>query len=66
MNNELMITFFGGGYVYFSTNAADVNTALERFKIVCERNGINIDNMKIVSATLRDEFAGDIEYKKFD
>lgn len=52
--NELMIVFKGGNYLYYKTHISNLKHALEDFRIRCEVNNINIDNMNIEKAVLRD------------
>lgn len=54
--NELMIVFKGGNYIYHKTYIKEAKYALEKFRIVCETNHINIDNMDIVRVELRNKY----------
>ena len=51
--NELMIVLEGGNYIYYKTKLNKAWDALREFEWSCESVGINIDNVGITSAELR-------------
>ena len=53
-NNEAMITV-NGGWLYFKTNAAEADKALDRFHEACENAGIDISNIEISECEVRNE-----------
>lgn len=53
--NELMISFMGGGYVYYTTNQSNADKAFDEFLQTCENSGINMDNMLFDKAILRNQ-----------
>ena len=55
MQNELMVLFSGGNYIYRKTHKHTVKTALTEFFQVCSDHDMNFDNMKLEGAVLRDE-----------
>lgn len=59
--NELMISFVGGNYLYYKTLWGNAVDAIKDFYSDCNSLSINIDNMRIVGAVLRDEEGNDID-----
>ncbi len=61
--NELMIILQGNPvqWIYFKTNHQNVEDALEAFYRRCDSVGINMDNVKILAAVLRNKDEVDIE-----
>ncbi len=58
MKNELYIVLKGGDYLYFDTNKNTADEALQEFEEVCERVGINTDNVRIAKTELRNKKTG--------
>lgn len=52
--NELMIKLNGAGWLYFKTDNTTADKALSEFEKTCENARINIDNIDIAYAELRD------------
>lgn len=50
-----MITVNGGGWLYFKTNEAAADKALDRFYNACENAGIDISNIEISECEVRNE-----------
>lgn len=64
--NELMILLKSGGWMYFKTNQNVADKAFTEFQETCENAGINIDNLEIKLATLRNEESVDIDEMKIN
>ena len=62
--NELMIVYNGGQWLYYKTSQTTVKGALNEFEALCEKTGINTDNMRVQSAVLRDPLQNDIEEER--
>ena len=58
--NELRLNIGCGAWLYFPTDQQSAVEAMREFETVCEKNGINTDNLEITSAILRDENGKDI------
>lgn len=52
--NELMIVLEGGQWIYFSTNQATADKAFQAFNEACDSIGLNLDNVDVRKAILRD------------
>ena len=63
--NELMILFDGSQWIYFKTPAAAVDKAYQCFEETCSSADINIDNMLVRSAILRDSHGSVIDTLSF-
>ncbi len=59
--NELMITFMGGGWIYFKTDQEKADKAFDEFLRICEDSGMNMDNMDFAKCELRSEEKGMID-----
>ena len=53
--NELMITISGTNWIYFKTQATTAKAGFADFEAKCQSVGIDISNINIESAVLRDE-----------
>ena len=53
--NELMVVVEGQQWLYYKTDENDVSRAFSQFCECCDNNGINLDNLSIVSVKLRDQ-----------
>ncbi len=62
--NELMIVLKSGGWMYFKTEENTADKAFTKFEEACENAGINIDNLEIKIAKLRDKDEKDIDELK--
>ena len=58
--NELMIVL-ETGHLYYKTESESAEVAYREFENVCDNAGINIDNLPIIEAILRDEEGYDID-----
>lgn len=59
--NELMISFIGGGYLYYTTKQSTVDKAFNEFLQTCEVAIINMDNMLFDRGILRNQAGFDID-----
>lgn len=53
--NELMAVFGDASWVYWKTDETNCEDAIEELFCVMKNNGINIDNLVVIEAALRDE-----------
>ena len=58
--NELMVVY-GKSWIYFKTSADTATKAYSEYVAVCEKNGINMDNMNPTLVKLRNSEGVDID-----
>lgn len=59
--NELMVCFGDGGYIYYNTDATEIDKATREWARIMDRAGMNIDNLVPTYACLRDNHDNNID-----
>jgi len=58
---ELMICFGEGGYLYYNTLNSNIKDAMKDWYKAMDHAYMNVDNMEITSAVLRDPDGNDVD-----
>jgi len=58
---ELMICFGEGGYLYYNTLKSNIKDAMKDWYKAMDHAYMNVDNMEITSAVLRDPDGNDVD-----
>ena len=63
--NELMVVIGGSQWAYFRTKQTAADKAFSEFCEQCDNIGLNIDNVTVTKAVLRNESGDDIDEVDF-